>query len=90
MPTFRAVEVPLIQIPVISDALQAEVVPTGNSCRIPEKLSADSTREAVYAHGYMRLCHVCVKKGGILKLGFDFLHKTRSLLCGLLQEQKWV
>ena len=67
--------VALFLIPVVLNALHAEVVSTGNSRRIPENLAADSTAEVIHPQRDVKLCHVCEEKGGMLQVLFPSLLK---------------
>lgn len=84
MATFRtfAARVALLSMtPAVLDAAHAEVVPTWDSHRIPENLSADRTAEAVQPHRDSRLCHVCVEKDGKSQSRFQVFLKFFESVC---------
>lgn len=62
--TFRAAEVCLDSVPAVVDAPQAEVVSAGDGHGLLQDVGADPTAEPADAYRNVRLCHVCVKKGG--------------------------
>lgn len=59
--TFRTPDA-TVTIPAVLDAVQAEVVSTEHSHRIPQQPATDWTAEAIDPHRDTRLCHVWEEK----------------------------